>query len=65
MKYIRQHYKVPAKRGGHVQLTPDFNDGPIQEGVIVGSRGPYLRVRINGQKEIGTYHPRWNIKYLD
>jgi hypothetical protein len=64
MKYIREHYGVPAKRGGRVRFTPDGNRYLAHEGVIVGARGAYLRVRMGDEQKAGTYHPTWEIEYL-
>lgn len=57
MNYIRRAYNIPAKRGGRIT----FQGKP---GVIVGSRGPYLRIRLNGEQEARNYHPTWEIEYL-
>ena len=64
MQYIRDAYSVPAKRGGHIKITPDGNRGITFDGIIVGSKGAYLRVRVEGQRRLLTYHPTWNIEYL-
>ena len=59
MKSIRDYYGVPARRGGRVRFTPDGRSG-----VIVGSRGAYLRVRMDRDKQVGSYHPTWCLQYL-
>jgi len=64
MEYIRKTYGVPAKRGARVRFTPDGNRHLSHEGVIVGARGAYLRVRMGDEKSAGTYHPTWEMKYL-
>jgi len=64
MEYIRKHYGVPAKRGGRVRFTPEGEQRPAHEGVIIGSRGAYLRVRMDGQKKVGIYHPACVMEYL-
>ena len=64
MGYIRNYYGVPAKRGARVRYTPDGNRQLAHDGVIVGSRGAYLRVRMGDEKKIGTYHPTWEMEYL-
>lgn len=56
LKYIREHYKVPAKRGLKVIAQG-------QNGIIVAARGTYLRIRIQGEKNILSFHPTWKIKY--
>jgi hypothetical protein len=56
MKYIRGYYLVPAYRGARIE----FMGCPC---TILGSRGPYLRVRdLRGQKY--TIHPTWEAVYL-
>ena len=63
MEYIRRVYGVPAKRGGKVRIT-SMQDSTIKlDGIIVASKGPYIRVRINDGKPM-SYHPTWNIEYL-
>ncbi len=56
IEYIRKTYKVPAKRGGKIKYEG-------KDGVIVGSRLGYLRIKINGK--IGSYHPTYNLEYLN
>ncbi len=56
--YIRSYYKVPAKRGGRVKF-----DG--KPGTIVWTDGPYLRIRLDGQRGVESFHPLWKIEYLD
>lgn len=55
LEYIRLCYNVPAKKG-----MPVLAQG--REGIIVGARGPYLRIRLDGV--IASYHPTWEMKYL-
>lgn len=62
MSYIRQTYGVPAKRGGRVEYKN--SNGRIMPGVITSARGPYLRIRLDGDNYSLPYHPTWNIKYL-
>jgi len=56
--YVRNYYRVPAKRGGKIT----FEGKP---GTIVGFRDQYLRARLDGEKEILTLHPTWEVEYLD
>lgn len=56
MDYIRRAYNVPAKRGRRVT----FQGRP---GVITGSSGAYLRIRLDGERRAGRYHPTWEIEY--
>ena len=64
MKYIRSFYGVPAKRGARV-LFKDTR-GMTHEGVIVGSRESYLRVRMPtlGARDIVSLHPTSEVRYL-
>ena len=56
MAYIRRHYAVPAKRGMRVVANRET-------GTITGSTGARLRIRIDGQRRAGLYHPTWRIQY--
>ena len=58
MEYIRKFYGVPAKRGGRVIY------GASGYGTIVGSKGPYLRVHMDEDHKIRTYHPVWLRTYI-
>ena len=48
--YIRTTYNVPAKVGGKVE----FRGKP---GTIVGTIRAYLRIRLDGETEVKSYHP--------
>lgn len=63
MAYIRKAYGVPAKRGARVKFTGN-PDRSRQLGAVVGARGHYLRVRMDGERRVGTYHPVWRMEYL-
>ena len=66
MAYIREHYKVPAKRGARIRWTwHRLRVEHKDTGTIVGSRGQYLRVRFDGSPEVLSLHPTWEIEYLD
>jgi len=56
MKYIRGAYNVPAYRGRRVAYMGKM-------GVITGSRGHYLRIRLDGEKYSCNYHPTYEIDY--
>ena len=62
MDYIRRTYSVPAKRGGRVAWTTAEN---AAQGVIVGSHGQYLRVRMDDSGLTLTLHPTWMILYIN
>ncbi len=59
---IRKTYNVPAKRGARVEYLA--HDGELMEGTITGTRGPHLRVRLDGNKFSTIFHPTWALKYL-
>lgn len=54
MDYIRNYYKVHAKRGMKVIA----NDST---GVIIGVRGAHLIIHLEGEKNSRIYHPTWEI----
>jgi len=57
-QYIRDHYQVPAERGG--RLTFDAR----RTGIIVGFRDGYLRVRFDDTPHhVVTLHPTWRVQY--
>ena len=62
MEYIRKYYDVPAKRGARVKIETFYG---FDKGTIVGSRNSYLRIRLDGENEINSYHPTSNIIYLE
>lgn len=61
MGYIRHSYGVPAARGARVTWLATL--GRQGTGTIVGSRGHYLRVRLDGETTARTLHPTWRIGY--
>jgi hypothetical protein len=64
MEYIRKHYGVPAKRGARVMFAPYGNQYLSSEGIITGSRGAHLRIRMGDEKKSGIYHPTCDLEYL-
>lgn len=70
MKYIRDYYKVPAKRGARIEFDDEMSKFLLgflykpKRGTIVGSKHGYLRVRFDNQKHITTLHPTWKVTYL-
>lgn len=66
IQWIRDNYGVPAKRGGRVEYTPceGSKDG-VALGTIVGTSGQYLKIRLDGDKTSFSYHPTWQLRYLD
>lgn len=62
LDYIRKAYNVPAKRGVRVEYLA--SDGDLMDGTITGSKEALLRVRLDGAKRSGIYHPTYALKYL-
>ena len=64
MSWIRNAYRVPAKRGGRIIYTggrtPEY-------GTIKSARGGYLRILLDGMNYTHPlpFHPTWAITYLD
>lgn len=54
MQYIREHYDQRFKRG--VKVTVRWH-GDLYSGVVVGSSGAYVRVRIHQHTKALTFHP--------
>jgi hypothetical protein len=57
MKYIRDTYHVPAKRGMRVEANGHL-------GRIVGAPGGYLKIKIDMHKKPELYHPTWHMIYF-
>lgn len=53
--YIRKYYQLTVKRGDRVRVF----DGKL--GVVVGAQGAYLRIKLDGEKRAGSYHPTWEL----
>jgi hypothetical protein len=62
MKYIRDYYSVPAKRGARVEYTGGKTP---KTGVITSARDAKINIRMDGMQHPRTYHPTWEIRYLD
>ncbi len=56
LEYISKTYNVPAKKGGRIEYKS-------RAGTIVGAKGPHLRIRLDGETEINSYHPTWEMEY--
>lgn len=50
LPYIRIRFRVPARRGGRVELQGRF-------GVITGASGEHLLVRFDGEPAASIVHP--------
>jgi len=55
--YVKQYYGVDWKRGQRVVAYG-------KPGVITGTEGQYLRIRLDGQKHSDNYHPLDGIEYI-
>lgn len=62
MKYIRDTYGVPAKRGGRVRYN---SAGGPKLGTITGTTGPHIRILLDGDKVSMPFHPTWKLEYLE
>jgi hypothetical protein len=65
IQWIRDNYRVPAKRGGRVKYTGHMFGLMPKFGTITGARNSHLRIRIDGQKHSLPFHPTWCIQYLE
>lgn len=59
MRWIREHYGVPAKRGARV-----FVEFYKEYGRITGTTGEYINIRRDSARKSEMYHPTWGILYL-
>jgi hypothetical protein len=57
MQYIRDAYKVPAKRGGRVRFLDS-------DGVITGTVNGLLRIRIRGFLNVNVHPTDARLEYL-
>lgn len=60
MAHIRKHRGVPAKRGGRV-----FYKHLGKFGTIRSAKGGYLRIQLDGYDFAHTFHPTWQLDYLN
>jgi len=58
--YIRDNYQVPAEKGRRVIYTGDQAE---KKGIIVDSKGAYIRVLFDGEKRPVNLHPTWKVEY--
>lgn len=56
LDYVRRYYGVPARRG--MRVTCDGKPGTLTTG-----DGAHIRVRLDGEKHSGNYHPTWRVTY--
>lgn len=60
LDYIAKSYGVPAKKGQRIRFT--FRGDRL--GTVLGARGSNLKIRLDGDKHYGLYHPTWELEYL-
>lgn len=60
MQWIRDHYPVPAKRGGRIRFMG-------QPGRITSTNAGHLVIHLDGQPAGWRHyvHPCWRMDYLD
>jgi len=64
LAYIRDTYGVRAKRGGRVQF--DGSGANVAKvGTITGARGSHILIKMDGESRSASYHPTWQLTYLD
>lgn len=61
MAWVRNYYRVPAKRGGRVAYA---GGGQVQLGTIRGARGGHLRIQLDGASRAMPFHPTWQLSYI-
>lgn len=61
--YIRDYYRVPAKKGQRVEISVD---GKLRRGAISGAHGQYIKVKFDGDAKPypGVFHPTDGVRYL-
>lgn len=59
---VRKLYGVPAKRGGRVIYT---GSGKPEYGSITSADGAHLNIRLDGMKHTMSFHPTWELEYID
>lgn len=61
LEYIRNAYKVDARRGMRVEYTGGSSP---RLGTISGARGARLMILLDGDDDAHAYHPTWELRYL-
>lgn len=62
LAYIRDYYGVPAHMNSRINYGIPGN---TRQGRIVGSSGPHLLVRLEGEAVDVPMHPTWRVAYPD
>ena len=63
LEYIRTTYGVPAAFHGRVEYVARC-DGEVLLGTILGAKNGRLRIRLDGNKVAGKFHPTYRLRYL-
>lgn len=58
LEYIRTRYQVPARPGAPVTYYGE-KDGRPRPGRVVGTSGPHVLIRLDGETTAHPYHPTW------
>jgi hypothetical protein len=61
MDYIRRAYGVQVKRGDRATYT---GCGKVEHGTVTGADGHYVRIRLDGHKHSGNFHPTWKLSIV-
>ena len=64
MDYVRKTYGVPAKRGGRVEYT-DIRGQKFKGTIHSAESCGRLRILLDGHRWADSYHPTWNLVYLE
>lgn len=59
--YINETYGLNIKKGDRVRYT---GGKEAREGTITGTYAGKLKIKMDGDKSVGIYHPTWEIEYL-
>lgn len=61
LHYINHTYGIEAKVGSRVVYTG--GETP-KNGTVVGADQQYLKIKMDGEKQAGIYHPTWELLVL-
>ena len=65
MKYVRETYGVPAKRGGRVSYSGvTVGEPPLLGTICSATSSGHIRVKFDGERRTLKLHPTWAIEYL-
>lgn len=61
VSYILNHYGVHALPGYRAKYTGGSNP---KMGTVIGTRGAYIEIRLDGDNINGLYHPTWELEII-